>query len=78
MYYKKGKGLKQAEIDQTLYHAPGIFNKETGEIIKIPTTPDTKEKYQIVFGETICELARKYPKIVGIHRQWQVVAHWIL
>lgn len=62
----KGKGLKQAELDQTLYHAPGIFDKETGEIIKIPTTPDTKEKYQIVFGETICELAKKYSKIVGI------------
>ncbi|MDD2621776.1 MAG: 1-deoxy-D-xylulose-5-phosphate synthase [Bacteroidales bacterium] len=62
----KGKGLKQAEIDQTLYHAPGLFNKETGEIINIPSCPDTKEKYQIVFGKTICELARKNPKIVGI------------
>ncbi len=62
----KGKGLKQAENDQTLYHAPGLFDKETGEIIHIPTSPDTVEKYQIVFGETICELARQNPKIVGV------------
>ena len=62
----KGKGLKQAENDQTLYHAPGLFDKDTGEIIKIPNSPDTIEKYQIVFGETICELARKNPKIVGV------------
>lgn len=62
----KGKGLKQAENDQTLYHAPGIFDKETGEIIQIPSCPDTIEKYQIVFGKTICELAKENAKIVGV------------
>lgn len=62
----KGKGLKQAENDQTLYHAPGIFDKDTGEIIQIPSCPDTVEKYQIVFGKTICELARENTKIVGV------------
>ncbi|MGI6291766.1 MAG: 1-deoxy-D-xylulose-5-phosphate synthase [Bacteroidales bacterium] len=62
----KGKGLKPAENDQTLYHAPGIFNKDTGEIIHLPSCPDEVEKYQIVFGETILELARQNEKIVGI------------
>lgn len=62
----KGKGLKQAENDQTLYHAPGLFDKETGEIIQIPSCPDEIEKYQIVFGKTICELARENSKIVGV------------
>ncbi len=61
----KGKGLKQAEQNQTAYHAPGIFDKETGLIIKTtdPTVPAT---YQEVFGETILELARANKKIAGI------------
>ncbi|NLJ82888.1 MAG: 1-deoxy-D-xylulose-5-phosphate synthase [Bacteroidales bacterium] len=62
----KGKGLKQAETDQTLYHAPGVFDKKTGEIISIPSCPDTIETYQKVFGETICELANKNEKIIGV------------
>ncbi len=62
----KGKGLKQAETDQTLYHAPGVFDKKTGEIISIPSCPDTVETYQKVFGETICELANENEKIIGV------------
>ncbi len=62
----KGKGLKPAENDQTLYHAPGIFDKDTGEIIQLPDCSDEVEKYQIVFGETILELAEQNEKIVGV------------
>ncbi|MFY0712363.1 1-deoxy-D-xylulose-5-phosphate synthase [Seonamhaeicola sp. NFXS20] len=61
----KGKGLKQAEIDQVKYHAPGKFNATTGEVI---IKSDTKEppKYQDVFGHTLVELAQKNKKIIGI------------
>ncbi len=62
----KGKGLEEAEKSQTLYHAPGRFDKETGKIIEVAFEPGKVEKYQQVFGETICELARKNKKIVGI------------
>ncbi len=62
----KGKGYLQAEKDQTKWHAPGKFDKVSGEIHKktydIPQPP----KYQDVFGHTIVELARKDPKIMGI------------
>ena len=61
----KGKGLKKAEQDQVKYHAPGKFDKITGEI-----EPQSQliqpPKYQDVFGETIVELAEKNDKIVGI------------
>lgn len=61
----KGKGLKQAELDQVKYHAPGKFNASTGELD--PKT-GTKQppKYQDVFGETIVELALKNKNIIGI------------
>jgi 1-deoxy-D-xylulose-5-phosphate synthase len=62
----KGKGLDVAERSQVLYHAPGKFDKTTGEIIQPKLDPDEPEKYQKVFGVTLCELARKYPNIVGI------------
>lgn len=61
----KGKGFKQAEADQTVYHAPGIFNKTTGEI-KEDTCKNLPPKYQTVFGRTIVELAEMNPKIVGV------------
>jgi 1-deoxy-D-xylulose-5-phosphate synthase len=61
----KGKGLKKAEQDQVKYHAPGKFNKETGELVP-KTTEIQPPKYQDVFGETIVELAKKNHKIVGI------------
>lgn len=61
----KGKGLRQAEQNQTAYHAPGIFDRETGLIIKT-TDAGVPATYQEVFGETILELARKNTRIVGI------------
>lgn len=62
----KGKGYKYAEEDQTTWHAPGLFNMHTGEIIR--HTPDTPQppKYQDVFGHTLVELADMNSKIVGI------------
>ncbi|MCP1997008.1 1-deoxy-D-xylulose-5-phosphate synthase [Flavobacterium sp. HSC-61S13] len=61
----KGKGLKQAEEDQVRYHAPGKFDRVTGELI---STNDIglAAKYQDVFGLTLVELARQNPKIIGI------------
>ncbi|MGE5424605.1 MAG: 1-deoxy-D-xylulose-5-phosphate synthase [Syntrophothermus sp.] len=61
----KGKGFKQAEADQTVYHAPGIFDKNTGEIHEDKCS-NQAPKYQTVFGRTIIELAEINPKIVGI------------
>ena len=61
----KGKGLKNAEQDQVKYHAPGKFDKITGEITPQQNTPLTP-KYQDVFGETLVELAKLNHKIVGI------------
>jgi 1-deoxy-D-xylulose-5-phosphate synthase len=60
----KGKGLQQAEEDQVTYHAPGKFDKISGERIKKEENLYTK--YQDVFGKTILELASKNDKIVGI------------
>ena len=62
----KGKGYELAEKDQTKWHAPGLFNKETGEIIKVTPKDPQPPKYQDVFGHTIVELAEKNEKIVGI------------
>ena len=61
----KGKGFKQAEENQTKYHAPGIFDKETGEIIT-STNSNGPLPYQEVFGKTILELALSNDKINGI------------
>jgi 1-deoxy-D-xylulose-5-phosphate synthase len=62
----KGKGFAPAEKDQTKWHAPGKFDKITGEIFKkIPDKPQPP-KYQDVFGHTILELAEANPKIVGV------------
>jgi len=63
---KKGKGFEQAEKDQTRFHSPGAFNKETGEIIEKTDTDKTPLNYQDVFGNTLVELAEKNNKIVGI------------
>jgi 1-deoxy-D-xylulose-5-phosphate synthase len=64
---KKGKGYEPAESgDQTQWHAPGIFNKETGEIVKVTPKSPQAPKYQDVFGHTIVELAEKNKKIMGI------------
>ena len=62
----KGKGFTPAEKgDSTTWHAPGIFDKETGEIIKT-NSKKTPPKYQDVFGETIIELAKENENIVGV------------
>jgi len=63
---KKGKGLKQAEDNQVVYHAPGKFNAITGEIIPKSSTEVKPPKYQDVFGYTIVKLAKQNKKIVGI------------
>ena len=63
----KGKGYKPAEDgNATQWHAPGVFNKETGEIVKIIPKSPQPPKYQDVFGHTIVELAEKNEKIMGI------------
>ena len=61
----KGKGFKPAEKEATLWHAPGKFNKETGERI-IPDTTGMPPLFQDVFGNTLLELARQNKKIIGV------------
>ena len=63
---KKGKGFKQAELNQTKYHAPGLFNKTTGEILTVKPDKPQPPLYQDVFGHTLLELAKLNDKIVGI------------
>lgn len=62
----KGKGYALAEKDQTKWHAPGLFDKVTGEIFKKTYDTPQAPKYQDVFGKTILELARNNPNIFGI------------
>jgi len=62
----KGKGYDLAEKDQTKWHAPGLFDKISGEIFKPIQTEPQPPKYQDVFGHTIVELARMNEKITGI------------
>lgn len=59
----KGRGYEPAEKDPAVWHAPGRFNPETGErIIEKRTVP----RWQDVFGDVLCELAEKDPRVVGI------------
>jgi 1-deoxy-D-xylulose-5-phosphate synthase len=62
----KGKGYEHAEQDQTKWHAPGLFDKITGEIYKKQFDLPQPPKYQDVFGHTIIELAEKNEKIMGV------------
>ena len=62
----KGKGYSLAEKDQTKWHAPGTFDKITGEIYKKKYDLPQPPKYQDVFGHTIIELAENNPLIFGI------------
>ncbi|MDP4129710.1 MAG: 1-deoxy-D-xylulose-5-phosphate synthase [Bacteroidota bacterium] len=62
----KGKGYAQAESDQTKWHAPGLFDKITGEIYKKKFDTVQPPKYQDVFGHTIIELAEKNSRIFGV------------
>jgi 1-deoxy-D-xylulose-5-phosphate synthase len=61
----KGKGLQQAEENQVTYHAPGKFDKVTGELTP-KSTSHLPPKFQDVFGHTLVELARENENIVGI------------
>ncbi|WP_243349029.1 1-deoxy-D-xylulose-5-phosphate synthase [Parabacteroides sp. FAFU027] len=61
----KGKGFEPAEKSATVWHAPGVFNKETGERL-VKKTGHEPPLYQEVFGRTLVELAEKNEKIVGI------------
>jgi 1-deoxy-D-xylulose-5-phosphate synthase len=62
----KGKGYSPAENDATKWHAPGKFNKTTGERIQTNTGNNEPLKFQDVFGYTLVELAEKNKKIVGV------------
>ncbi len=62
----KGKGYSLAEKDQTKWHAPGLFDKITGEIYKKKFDLPQPPKYQDVFGHTMIELAEQNDKIFGI------------
>lgn len=62
----KGKGYALAEKDQTKWHAPGKFDKVTGEIYKKTFDKPQPPKYQEVFGHTLVEIAREDERVVGI------------
>ena len=62
----KGKGYALAEKDQTKWHAPGLFDKLTGEILKKKIDTPQPPKYQDVFGHSIVELAKVNPLIMGV------------
>ena len=62
---KKGKGLSQAEKDQITYHAPGHFDKVSGDLI-LSDEKGLPPKFQDVFGLTLVELAEKNPAIIGV------------
>lgn len=61
----KGKGFEPAEKQATLWHAPGKFDKETGELIK-SNTENLPPRYQDVFGHTLVELAAQNDRIIGV------------
>jgi 1-deoxy-D-xylulose-5-phosphate synthase len=64
---RKGAGYKFSEEgNPTKWHAPGVFNKETGEIVKIVPKSPQPPKYQDVFGHTIVELAEENDKVMGV------------
>jgi len=62
----KGKGFELAEKDQVRYHAPGIFDRLTGELPDAQPVENRIPLYQEVFGETLLQLAQQNPKIVGV------------
>ncbi|GHT11984.1 1-deoxy-D-xylulose-5-phosphate synthase [Bacteroidia bacterium] len=61
----KGKGFEPAEKEATIWHAPGKFNKDTGERI-VWRSKDEPQLYQDVFGHTLVELAKRDDRIIGI------------
>ena len=60
---KKGKGYAPAERQQTIWHAPGVFDPETGERL---SDKSGVSRYQDVFGATLLNLAESNPKIIGV------------
>ncbi len=65
LHTQKGHGYAPAEKDVTVWHAPGKFDFETGERL-VDKDKNTPPRFQDVFGETLLELARQNPKIVGV------------
>ncbi len=65
LHTQKGHGYAPAEEDATAWHAPGRFRIDSGERI-VSDGPNTPPKFQTVFGETLLELARLNPRIVGV------------
>ncbi|MBP8040896.1 MAG: 1-deoxy-D-xylulose-5-phosphate synthase [Bacteroidales bacterium] len=61
----KGKGFTWAEKDQTRFHAPGMFDPDTGINVERPCG-NKRTRYQVVFGKTLVKLAGQNPKIVGV------------
>lgn len=59
----KGKGYAPAEQNPVVWHAPGRFNPQTGEIVREKRAAD---RYQDVFGQTLCDLASMDGRVVGI------------
>ena len=62
----KGKGFREAEKNQVVYHSPGTFDRKTGKLTQKDDCGKKPRKYQTVFGKTIIELARQNEKIVAI------------
>ena len=65
LHTQKGHGYAPAENYKPVWHAPGKFDPDTGELIQ-SDTEGMPPKYQVVFGETLLELAQANPKIVGV------------
>ena len=65
LHTQKGHGYAPAEKDVTVWHAPGLFDAETGERLVSDTT-NRPPRFQDVFGETLLELARENDRIVGV------------
>ena len=65
LHTQKGHGYKPAEKQATIWHAPGKFKPDTGERLTADTS-DMPPKFQDVFGETLLELAKQNPRIVGV------------
>ncbi|MBR1932346.1 MAG: 1-deoxy-D-xylulose-5-phosphate synthase [Prevotella sp.] len=65
LHTQKGHGYAPAENYKPVWHAPGKFDPETGELLK-GDTANKPPKFQDVFGETLLELARQNPRIVGV------------
>lgn len=61
----KGKGYEPAEKDPSRWHAPGRFDPDTGKVVKSTSVAGTP-KYQDVFGQTLLDLARLDPRVVGV------------